>query len=149
MKRIKSSNIILDGKITSGYVYFEDGKIISVGVDNLPFDEEIDVGDAYVSAGFIDIHTHGGGGYPFEGEVDDIVGGVNFHLGHGTTSICPTISAAPIDDMRRSVGNVKVAMSDSRVKANIIGAHLEGPYLSLAQTGAQAGACITFPIKKT
>ena len=147
MKRIKSSNIISDGKITSGYVYFEYGKIISVGVDNLPFDEEIDVGDAYVSAGFIDIHTHGGGGYPFEGEVDDIVGGVNFHLGHGTTSICPTISAAPIDDMRRSVGNVKVAMNDSRVKANIIGAHLEGPYLSLAQTGAQAGACITFPIK--
>ena len=147
MKRIKSSNIISDGKITSGYVYFEYGKIISVGVDNLPFDEEIDVGDAYVSAGFIDIHTHGGGGYPFEGEVDDIVGGVNFHLGHGTTSICPTISAAPIDDMRRSVGNVKVAMNDSRVKANIIGAHLEGPYLSLSQTGAQAGACITFPIK--
>ena len=147
MKRIKSSNIISDGKITSGYVYFEDGKIISVGVDDLAYDEEIDVGDAYVSAGFIDIHTHGGGGYPFEGEVDDIVGGVNFHLGHGTTSICPTISAAPIDDMRRSVGNVKVAMSDSRVKANIIGAHLEGPYLSLAQTGAQAGACITFPIK--
>ena len=147
MKRIKSSNIISDGKITSGYVYFEDGKIISVGVDDLAYDEEIDVGEAYVSAGFIDIHTHGGGGYPFEGEVDDIVGGVNFHLGHGTTSICPTISAAPIDDMRRSVGNVKVAMSDSRVKANIIGAHLEGPYLSLAQTGAQAGACITFPIK--
>ena len=147
MKRIKSSNIISDGKITSGYVYFEDGKIISVGVDDLAYDEGIDVGDAYVSAGFIDIHTHGGGGYPFEGEVDDIVGGVNFHLGHGTTSICPTISAAPIDDMRRSVGNVKVAMSDSRVKANIIGAHLEGPYLSLAQTGAQAGACITFPIK--
>ena len=147
MKRIKSSNIISDGKITSGYVYFEDGKIISVGVDDLAYDEEIDVGDAYVSAGFIDIHTHGGGGYPFEGELDDIVGGVNFHLSHGTTSICPTISAAPIDDMRRSVGNVKVAMSDSRVKANIIGAHLEGPYLSLAQTGAQAGACITFPIK--
>lgn len=147
MKRIKSSNIISDGKITSGYVYFDYGKIVSVGLDDLPFDEEIDVGDAYVSAGFIDIHTHGGGGYPFEGEIHDIVGGVNFHLGHGTTSVCPTISAAPIDDMRRSVGNVKAAMNDSRVKANIIGAHLEGPYLSLAQTGAQAGACITFPIK--
>ena len=39
-------------------------------------------------------------------------------------------------------------MKDERVMANIIGAHLEGPYLSLAQTGAQAGACITFPVKK-
>ena len=49
--------------------------------------------------------------------------------------------------MRRSLGNIKAAMSDGRVMAHIIGAHLEGPYLSLAQTGAQAGACITFPIK--
>lgn len=147
MNRIKSNNIITDGKITSGYVYYEDSKIVKISTEEFPFDTELDAGDNYVSAGFIDVHTHGGGGYPFEGTVDDIIGGVNFHLCHGTTSICPTISAAPIDDMRRSVANVKAAMDDERVKANIIGAHLEGPYLSLAQTGAQAGACITFPIK--
>jgi N-acetylglucosamine-6-phosphate deacetylase len=147
MKRIKSSKIISDGKIFSGYVYYDNAKIAEITDKELPFDEEYDAGDNYVSAGFIDIHTHGGGGYPFEGTVDDIVGGVNFHLTHGTTSICPTISAAPIDDMRRSLANVRQAMRDDRVKANIIGAHLEGPYLSLAQTGAQAGACITFPIE--
>ena len=147
MKRIKSNNIITDEGILSGYVYFNGGKITAVSADELAFTEEYDVGDLYVSAGFIDPHTHGGGGYPFEGTLDDIVGGVNFHLTHGTTSICPTISAAPIEDMRRSVANIKQAMSDERVKANIIGAHLEGPYLSLAQTGAQAGACITSPIE--
>ena len=147
MKRIKSNNIITDEGILSGYVYFDGGKITAVTSDELAYTEEYDVGDLYVSAGFIDVHTHGGGGYPFEGTLDDIVGGVNFHLTHGTTSICPTISAAPIEDMRRSVANIKQAMSDERVKANIIGAHLEGPYLSLAQTGAQAGACITFPIE--
>ena len=147
MKRIKSNNIIADGRLASGYVYLEDGKIFSVTSEDLPFDEEYDATDCFVSAGFIDIHTHGGGGYPFEGSVDDIVGGVNFHLTHGTTSICPTISAAPIDDMRRSLSNVREAMSDKRVRSHIIGAHLEGPYLSLEQTGAQAGACITFPVK--
>jgi len=148
MKRIKSNKIIADGQIAQGYVYFENGKITAVTSCELPFDGEFDVGDSFVSAGFIDIHTHGGGGYPFEGSVRDIVEGVNFHLGHGTTSICPTISAAPIEDMRRSIANVQAAMSDERAKANIIGAHLEGPYLSPKQTGAQAGACITFPIKK-
>ena len=147
MKRIKSNHIISGGKELSGYIYLDEGKIAALGSDEVPFDEEIDASDYYVSAGFIDIHTHGGGGYPFEGSVDDIVGGVNFHLTHGTTSICPTISASPIDDMRRSLENVKAAMKDERVRAHIIGAHLEGPYLSLAQTGAQAGACITFPIK--
>ena len=147
MKRIKSNHIIQDAQELSGYVYFEDGKIVKVTSEELPFDEELDAGECYVSAGFIDIHTHGGGGYPFEGSLDDIVGGVNFHLTHGTTSICPTISAAPIDDMRRSLANVQTAMKDERVLATIVGAHLEGPYLSLAQTGAQAGACITFPVK--
>lgn len=147
MRRIKSSKIISEGRIFPGYIYYDSGKITAVTDAELPFDEEYDTKDNYVSAGFIDIHTHGGGGYPFEGSVDDIVNGVNFHLTHGTTSICPTISAAPIDDMRRSLENVRRAMSDVRVLANIIGAHLEGPYLSLAQTGAQAGACITFPIE--
>lgn len=147
MQRIKSNHIISGGVEISGYVYFDGGKIVAVTDRELPFDTELDASDEYVSAGFIDIHTHGGGGYPFEGTVDDIVSGVNFHLTHGTTSICPTISAAPIDDMRRSLKNVEAAMQDERVLATIIGAHLEGPYLSLAQTGAQAGACITFPVK--
>lgn len=148
MDRIKSSNIIYGNCTIDGYVYHENGKIVVVTDKELPYDSEYDAGDNFVSAGFIDIHTHGGGGFPFEGEVDDVVGGVNFHLGHGTTSICPTISAAPIGDMRRSLANIKAAMGDDRALANIIGAHLEGPYLSLAQTGAQAGACITFPVKE-
>ena len=147
MQRIKSNHIITEGREFAGYVYFEDAKIVALTDAELPYDTELDASDDFVSAGFIDIHTHGGGGYPFEGTVDDIVHGVNFHLTHGTTSICPTISAAPIDDMRRSLANVSEAMKDSRVMAHIIGAHLEGPYLSLAQTGAQAGACITFPVK--
>ena len=136
MKRIKSSNIVFDGRLFSGYVYTDGESIVSVSDKELPFDEEYDAGDDFVSAGFIDIHTHGGGGFPFEGTVDDIVGGVNFHLTHGTTSICPTVSAAPIDDMRRSMANIRSAMSDERVLANIIGAHLEGPYLSPGKAGA-------------
>ena len=147
MQRIKSNHIITEGREFAGYVYFDGGKIVALTDEELPFDTELNASDDFVSAGFIDIHTHGGGGYPFEGSVDDIVSGVNFHLTHGTTSICPTISAAPIDDMRRSLHNVGEAMKDPRVMAHIIGAHLEGPYLSLAQTGAQAGACITFPVK--
>lgn len=147
MMRIKSSRIIADGKIAPGYIYLEGGKIAAVSTEELPYDSELDFGDSYVSAGFIDLHTHGGGGYPFEGSAEDITGGVAFHLGHGTTSICPTISAAPIEDMIRSLRNVREAMKDEKVGKAILGAHLEGPYLSLGQTGAQAGACITFPIK--
>ena len=146
MKRIKSKHILTDGTEISGYVYFDGGVISAVTSEELPYDEEYDFSELYVSAGFIDIHTHGGGGYAFEGTADEVIGGCNFHLSHGVTSICPTVSAAYIGDMRRSLESIKAAMASCEVKNNIIGAHLEGPYLSLEQTGAQGAEFITPPV---
>ncbi|MGM9682848.1 MAG: N-acetylglucosamine-6-phosphate deacetylase [Eubacteriales bacterium] len=145
--RVKSSRIILKDRLFSGFVYFKDDKITAVTADDLPFDREFDVGEKYVSPGFIDLHTHGGGGYDFTGSIEDVINGCNFHLFHGTTSICPTLSAAPFEEMARGVKNVYSAMHDGRTQANIIGAHLEGPYLSPAQSGAQSPDCITPPVK--
>ncbi len=146
MKRIKSDRIVCGERIVEGYVYFENGKITEISQKDYPVDAEFDAMGLYVTPGFIDIHTHGGGGFPFEGSVDDIVDGCHFHLRHGTTSICPTISAAEFESMRQSVHNVSLAMRDERLKSNIIGAHLEGPYLSKQQTGAQGAHFITPPI---
>ena len=145
MKRIKSDKIILADRIFNGYIYFENGEITNVTEKELPVCEEYDFRGFYVCPGFVDIHTHGGGGYPFEGSVDDVVNGCNFHLKHGTTSICPTVSAAEFDSMMRSVENIRSAMADGRVKGTIIGAHLEGPYLSRKQSGAQCADFITPP----
>ena len=145
--RIKSDKILLDGGLFSGYVYVEDGKIIDVTAQEQPYAEEYDATGRYVSPGFIDMHTHGGNGNPFEGSVDEIVDGCDFHLRHGTTTICPTISAAPFASMAQSVRNVQAAMRDARVRGTILGAHLEGPYLSQKQTGAQSPDFITEPIE--
>ncbi len=148
MKRIKSNKILFSDRIFDGYVYFDDGKITDITSAEYTVDKEYNATDLYVSPGFIDIHTHGGGGNAFEGSVDDIVNGCNFHLTHGTTSICPTISAASFESMAASVTNIKSAMSDPRVIGTIIGAHMEGPYLSQKQVGAQCPAHITEPIEK-
>ena len=147
MKRIKSDKIILEDRIFDGYIYFENGKITEVTSKDYPVCEEYDRTGYYVSAGFIDIHTHGGGGYRFEGSVDEIVNACNFHVKHGTTSICPTISASSFESMAASVRNVKTAMNDPRVKGTLIGAHMEGPYLSKKQVGAQCPSHITDPIE--
>ena len=94
------------------------------------------------------MHTHGGGGFPFMNNTpDDVVGGANLHLKHGTTTILPTISAGAFDTMKKAVVNIAAAMKDERTKANILGAHLEGPYLSAQQCGAQCPTFITEPIK--
>ena len=146
MERIKSNHIICGLDEISGYVYFENGTVKEVSQRDLPVSKEYDYTDLYVSAGFIDIHTHGGGGHRFEGSADEVVDGCNFHLAHGVTSICPTVSAAYISDMRTSVESIALAKSSPKLGNNIIGAHLEGPYLSLAQTGAQGSEFITPPV---
>ena len=108
MKRIRSDRIILEDRIFNGYVYFENNKIARVTEEELPFSAEYDMRGYYVSPGFIDIHTHGGGGYRFEGSVDEIVNACNFHLSHGTTSICPTVSAAPFESMAESAKRIEL-----------------------------------------
>ncbi len=145
MIRIKSDRIILPDGLFDGYVYVDGERIADVCAEQRPAEYEYDATGCYVSAGFIDMHTHGGGGNPFEGSTEQIVAGCNFHLAHGTTSICPTVSAAPLADMARSVQNIKAAMADDRVKGTILGAHLEGPYLSRKQSGAQCADFITAP----
>ena len=143
--RIKSQRILLRNGCVSGYVYFEDGTITAVTPLELPFDKEYDCGEDYLSPGFVDIHTHGGGGHDFAWSVEDVIGGVNFHLTHGTTTVYPTVSAAPIGEMGRSAGYIRQAAKDPRTLANIGGAHLEGPYLSTRQCGAQSASFITPP----
>ncbi len=148
MYRIRSDKIITENGLFDGYLYFEDDKIIAVTKDELKFDTEYDLNGKYASPGFIDIHTHGGAGFDFIGGYDDVVGGSNFHLSHGTTSILPTISAAPFSKMANAVKEIDRVMKDSASIANIIGAHLEGPYLSKEQCGAQCTDFITEPEKE-
>ena len=145
MKRIKSDKIILKDKIFSGYVYFENETIFEVSESELPFDTEYDYTGKYVSAGFIDIHTHGGGGSSFDGTPDEIAAAADFHLSHGSTTIFPTVSAAPIGIMEDATKRIKEGILSKKSKANIMGAHLEGPYLSAKQAGAQCPDFIKCP----
>lgn len=145
--RIKSDKIILGDTVFDGYIYFSNGKITAITKDELPFDTEYDKTGYFVSAGFIDIHTHGGDGCEFFGSAEDIVDACNFHFSHGTTSICPTISAAPFDVMKKSVYEIRKAKESPDLKPNIIGLHLEGPYLSKEQCGGQCSDFITAPVE--
>ena len=146
MIRIKSDKIIVGESLYNGYLYVEDGKITEITKEEKPVEKEYDFTGKYVSAGFIDMHTHGAGGYAFmNSEVEDVINGCDYHLAHGTTSIVPTISAGEFETMKQAVINIHKAKG--KTKGNILGAHLEGPYLSPKQAGAQCPVFITPPIK--
>ncbi len=145
--RIKSNRILLRDGETSGYVYFSNGFITAVTSEELPFDREIDGGDLILSPGFIDVHTHGGGGHNFSDSAEDVAEACRFHLSHGTTSICPTLASAPFAKMAKAVTYVEEVMKNNTTGCNVLGTHLEGPYFSMKQSGAQSPDHITPPVK--
>ncbi len=147
MIRIKSDKIVLTDSLYSGYLYIEDGKIVELSCEEKSANKCFDYTGNYVAPGFIDIHTHGGNGYEFAGSAEDIVKAANFHFEHGTTSICPTISAAAFDVMKSAVYEADKAKDSKDLKGTILGCHLEGPYLSKAQVGGQCPDFITDPVK--
>ena len=147
MIKIKSDKIILGESLFDGFVYIEDGKVVDVTAKNLPC-EGYDHTGCFVSPGFIDLHTHGAGGHAFmNSTAQDVIEGCLYHLRRGTTCILPTVSAGPFPVMREAVINIQKAMESGKAP-NIWGAHLEGPYLSKSQCGAQNTAFITAPVQE-
>ena len=143
---IRSDKIIVGEALLDGYVYIENGRIASVTKEALPASEIHDCKGLFVSPGFIDMHTHGGGDHAFvNSNADEVLAGCDFHLAHGTTTILPTVSAAPFPTMQQAVRSIATAMQSGKAKGNILGAHLEGPYLSAKQCGAQCPDFITPP----
>jgi len=97
----------------------------------------IDVKENYVSPGFIDIHTHGAGGYDFmDGNVESILGACKTHMKYGTTSIVPTTLTSTFEDLFIILENFKKA-KEKNDGPELLGIHLEGPYFSMEQRGAQ------------
>jgi len=137
--KIKNGKFITPtGILENVFLYFSDEKIVFVTSENLPFESEIDAQGGYVASGFIDTHVHGGGGHDFmDGGIDPIVAAADFHLKHGTTTILPTTLCCSHDTLKSFLEDIKTVMENKLCKSNVAGVHLEGPYFSKSQCGAQ------------
>jgi N-acetylglucosamine-6-phosphate deacetylase len=91
-------------------------------------------GGDWVVPGFVDIHTHGGGGHTFTtGDVGAARGAAAFHLRHGTTTMLASLVSSPYELMR----DATAAYAPLVAEGVIAGVHFEGPYLSGVRCGAQ------------
>ncbi len=136
--KIKNGRVIADGKLLNCNVYFADGKITAVTTESLPYDAEIDAKGNYVSAGFIDIHTHGAGGCDFLDNTEEaFFTAARVHAEHGATTIVPTITSGSNESMTDAIKTFDGLKNKPHNGANMPGLHLEGPYFALSQKGAQ------------
>lgn len=100
--------------------------------------EKFDVGERYVSPGLIDIHTHGALGYTFNEATGDAFEAItNENARCGVTSLLATFATASISDLVRGLNKSREWMREPHSGAQVLGVHLEGPYFSYEQRGAQ------------
>ncbi|GIQ69934.1 N-acetylglucosamine-6-phosphate deacetylase [Xylanibacillus composti] len=98
----------------------------------------IDLQGRMLIPGFIDLHVHGGGGFDVtSGTAADVAKAARFHASKGTTSWLPTTMTAERAVTEQAVQNIRQAMLSGTGGAEIVGIHLEGPFLNPARCGAQ------------
>lgn len=138
--RLRSQRIVCPGGTRTGEVVVQRGRISAVdqvgnqagGGKPQDVGELVELGDRWLVPGYIDVHVHGGGGAQCNtAEPDEIAEVARFHARHGTTGLVATTLAAPVEDLCSALAAIARCPA-----ANLLGAHLEGPFLSPEQPGA-------------
>ena len=122
-----TGKIINSNSATVGEIYFDKN---IVKIENIKSQEY----DNIIIPGFIDLHCHGGGGYDTMDGSNAILGMSKYHLMHGTTSIMPTTWTNTFDETYKALKDFKKIKDKN---SNILGVHLEGPFINPYKLGAQ------------
>jgi len=134
---IENGTILIDGK-----------KIIAVREKNIETEDAIiiDAKGKYVSPGFIDIHVHGGGGHDFmDGSETAFLKIAELHARYGTTAMLPTTLTSSKKELLQTLAYYESVNNKNINGAQFLGMHLEGPYISMNQRGAQDARYIRNP----
>ncbi len=145
-----------DGVVDDGWVYAVAGEIREVGTgsswrelaDPLRGASDgarvtVDGHGATLVPGFLDLHAHGGGGHRFEDGPAALEAALVVHRRRGITRSVVSLASSPLESMTRSLGDVAELARRDRC---VLGAHLEGPYLSPARRGAHDPSALRLPL---
>jgi N-acetylglucosamine-6-phosphate deacetylase len=126
------------------WVLLDGDRIASTGTDApAPAAETVvDLGDATIAPGFIDLHVHGGGGHVVDDGEAELEAAIAAHRSHGTTRTLVSLVAAPLAELRETLAGIaRLVARDPRV----LGSHLEGPFLAPARRGAHEESFLRHP----
>lgn len=88
--------------------------------------------------GFVDVHVHGGDGADFMDAHEDATERIlAFHATHGTTALAATTLSSSRGDLHNAVESIARVSAERPEGAEIVGIHLEGPFINRERAGAQ------------
>lgn len=155
--RLCAPRVLVDGRFTGpGAVVVEGGRIVRVDgpqhrdaapvavADSVA--ERVDLPDGFLTPGLLDVQINGAFGVDFaDAGAPDWERIRRALLGTGVTGFAPTVITAPLPRLARALVDVAAAAALPCAGARILGAHVEGPFLSPEYHGAHDPALLTDP----
>ena len=147
-------------ELTDRVMLVEGGKITAMGHrDEIivpPGAMDVVARGMIVAPGFVDIHIHGAGGHDvMEGTPEAMEAVASRVARRGTTAIVATTVSAPADDTCRSLEGIAAYIAGPRNQtppryptAEVLGIHLEGPFISPARRGVHPEDALAAPSVK-
>ncbi len=135
--------IVLEDKVISGSITVKDNLIDKITPHEIGNREEALI----LAPGVIDLHTHGSGGFDFmDGSKEDIINASQSIMQHGVTTVLPTTLTCSDEDLFRFFDNYNSIDNFDKLP-HLEGIHLEGPYFSYNERGAQDPRFLKTPNK--
>jgi N-acetylglucosamine-6-phosphate deacetylase len=130
---LAADTVVTPTAVGPGWVELAGSSIAAAGVGAPPRPADVDLGDAVLVPGFVDMHVHGGAGAAFpDGDPEQALQAVRFHRAHGSTTMMASLVAASPAQLLRAVE----ALADLVTDGDLAGVHLEGPWLAAGRCGA-------------
>lgn len=130
---LAADTVVTPTAVGPGWVEIVGSRIAAAGTGAPPRRADVDLGDAVLVPGFVDMHVHGGAGAAFpDGDPEQALQAVRFHRAHGSTTMMASLVAASPPQLLRAVE----ALADLVKDGDLAGVHLEGPWLAAARCGA-------------
>ncbi|WBU36765.1 N-acetylglucosamine-6-phosphate deacetylase [Homoserinibacter sp. YIM 151385] len=137
------------GVLEDAWVLLDGDAIAATGTGSGPdavprpeADELVDARDRILVPGFIDLHGHGGGGARYDAGGEELERALAAHRRHGTTRQVVSLVANPLPALHDSLAGIAALAARDPL---VLGAHLEGPYLSPGKPGAHEPAFLRRP----
>lgn len=131
-------------EITGGTITFvgEGGTSMLMGQKHRIYD----FGPNYICPGLIDLHIHGSGGCDVMDATSEALNRISCLLAQGgATSFLATLMSAPHQELTEAIRNIAKVMQKGTDGAQILGAHLEGPFLNAGKRGAHKEENLRLP----
>ncbi|MVP00871.1 N-acetylglucosamine-6-phosphate deacetylase [Paenibacillus lutrae] len=132
------SVLAVDGRIEQIYSADETAQLDVAGA--------VDAGGSWLLPGFIDVHVHGGAGADFmDASAESLDTITRFHSTNGTTAMLATTVTGPQEALDAAITATDAYIRAGMPYAQLLGVHLEGPFISPKWSGAQNPEYIALP----